>query len=120
MLHVTSNLIMLERGAEELLLVNAFEMRPLYVRRGRERFKRIVERARTPASAEELTTAFPADAAPIRLLRDFRILVEPGSREREETRGPRGRRDGRDDGEQDRVALYLLVGESLIGVRLLF
>ena len=33
----TKNLIDLERGSDELIVVNSFYMRPLYVARGKER-----------------------------------------------------------------------------------
>lgn len=107
MLQVTSNLIMLERGADELLLVNSYEMRPLYVKRGRSRFQRILAAAGRPCTVEELGSAFPDEAALIGLLRDYHILVDTSSVERAEGFDAANVQPG----GKDRVTLYLLLGE---------
>lgn len=110
MLQVTSNLIMLERGADELLLVNSYEMRPLYVKRGRNRFKRIVAAAGRRRTVADLGSAFPDETALIGLLRDYRILIDPSSVEKAEifdAASPAVQPDSK-----DRVTLYLLLGES--------
>ena len=73
---MTENLIALERGADELLLADSFHLRPLYVRRGRERVKRLLAAASPKCSREELLAVFPEDAALIRLLLDHGILSD--------------------------------------------
>lgn len=80
-LHVTENLISLERGEGELLLVNSFSMRPLYVARGRENVKALLAEARG-RTVEELVAARPKDEPLIRMLREHRLLLGAGERER--------------------------------------
>jgi uncharacterized protein len=80
-LHVTENLIRLERGDAELLLVNSFFMRPLYVARGRESVQALLDDARGRTLAE-LEAAHPADARLIEMLREHRLLLGPDERER--------------------------------------
>lgn len=80
-LHVTENLIALERGAGELLLINSFSMRPLYVARGRESVKALLGDVRG-RTAGELVAAHPADAPLIRMLLEHRLLLGAGERER--------------------------------------
>jgi len=80
-LHVTENLITLERGEDELLLVNSFSMRPMYVARGRAQVKGLLEEARG-RSLEALAERRPQDAALVRMLREHRILLGAGERER--------------------------------------
>jgi hypothetical protein len=50
-----------------LVLVNCFEMRPLYVGRGRERIKRVLAVASAGCTRERLSATFPDDEALIRL-----------------------------------------------------
>ncbi|MBM4273958.1 MAG: radical SAM protein [Deltaproteobacteria bacterium] len=75
-LALTRNLISLERGGDELLLVNSFHMRTMYVARGKERVKRLLTEAGQGLTLEGLKSAFPHDADLIQLLRDYRILVD--------------------------------------------
>ncbi len=108
-LALTSNLISLERGGDELLLVNSFHMRTMYVARGKERVKRLLSEAARGLTLEGLKSAFPHDADLIQLLRDHRILVD-ASKDKERfdhseiaTAGPR---------PKPRMTVYLLVTES--------
>lgn len=108
-LKVTENLIALERGHNELLLVNSFYMRPLYVARGRERVRRVLSGAKG-STLEGLESAFPRDAALIRMLRDHRILVDSSAEkerydfsEIQAAAVPRPR---------DRITVYLLLTEA--------
>ena len=110
MLEVTKNLIALERGAGELLLANSFHMRPLYVRRGGERVRRLLAAASPGRMAEELEAAFPADAALVRVLRDYRILVDQSSPERFD--GAEIAAEAIRPRRKSRITLYLLLGES--------
>ena len=74
LLQVTKNLIALERGTDELLLVNSFFMRPLYVARGKTRIKQVLREAsgKTPQGLGDL---FPRDGGLIAMLREHRILI---------------------------------------------
>lgn len=98
---MTKDLILLERGEDELLLAHSFHLRPLYVERGRERVKRLLAAA-GGRTADELRAAFPTDAELIRLLADHRIL--PG--------GPAPAADEAPARGKGRITLYLLLGES--------
>ncbi len=76
-LQVTRNLIALERGDDELLLINSFHMQPLYVARGREHFKRLLSRLPRGRALEELKSNFSESATAIQLLHDYKILISP-------------------------------------------
>lgn len=75
-LAVTGNLIALERGSDELLLLNSFHMRSLYVARGRGRIRQILAEASRGRTLEGLKSAFARDGALIQMLRDHLILVD--------------------------------------------
>jgi uncharacterized protein len=109
-LAVTRNLIDLERGSDELLLVNSFYMRPLYVARGKERVRRVLSAAAPGLTLEGLTSACPRDVDLIRMLRDHRILIDTAAdkegydqSEIEAAAAPR---------RLDRMTAYLLLTES--------
>jgi hypothetical protein len=108
MLQVSNDLIALERGSDELLLVNSYEMRPLYVERGRERIREVL--AAAPGSTRErILATFPSDEALIRLLIDCGILLEDSGRQQpSEVAKTRTARPG----QKNRITLYLLMGES--------
>jgi uncharacterized protein len=100
------DLILLERGADEQLLVDPFQLRPLHVRRGRERVGQILAEAEGELPVEALKARFPADGPLIDLLASHGILG-PGH----------GLRDNRvagptPSGQKGRIALYLLVSEA--------
>ncbi|MEN6439414.1 MAG: radical SAM protein [Syntrophobacter sp.] len=108
-LNVTQNLIALERGGDELLLVNSFYMLPLYVARGRERVGRLLDGARG-LTLEGLKSAFPQDAALIALLRDHRILVDSSTeKERYEFPEIQAVTTCR---PRERITVYLLLTEA--------
>ena len=109
-LAATRNLIDLERGSDELLLVNSFYMRPLYVARGKERVRRVLSAAAPGLTLEGLTSACPGDVDLIRMLRDHRILIDTSGdkecydqAEIEAAAAPR---------RLDRMTAYLLLTES--------
>jgi uncharacterized protein len=109
-LHVTENLICLERGEAELLLVNSFSMRPLYVARGRESVKKLLEEARG-RTLDELRAAHPGDAPLIRMLREHRLLL--GAEERERYTGAEiEARAAEPERPVDRMSVFLLLTES--------
>ena len=75
-LNVNGNLIMLERGLDELLLVNPWAVQPLYIKRGRDYVKRLIKETARTVSRKELQKAFPRDSELIDTLVRHRILVE--------------------------------------------
>ncbi|MBI1868040.1 MAG: radical SAM protein [Methylocystis sp.] len=78
-LEVTRNLISIERGEDELLLINSFYMQPLYVARGRDFFKQLLSRLPRARALGELKSDFPESAKVIELLRDYHILISPST-----------------------------------------
>ena len=76
-LQLTRNLIQLDRGSDELLLSNAFYMRPLYVAYGGRRIVELLSELPKGRTVEQLKSDFAADEKLIQLLRDHRILVDP-------------------------------------------
>ena len=106
---MTKNLIVLERGKDELLLADSFQLRPLYVRRGRERIKRILAAAANGCPAHRLKEVFRSDASLIGLLLNYGILAAGPSR----SGGPRIPVPAPADFERKgRITLYLLLSES--------
>ncbi|MBM4273959.1 MAG: radical SAM protein [Deltaproteobacteria bacterium] len=109
-LQVAKNLIALERGADELLLANSFHLRPLYVKRGRERVKQILAAVAQGCTTAELQAVFPSDAALLRLLLDYHLLPESFLPEDDSSRivcltdAVRSR-------SKNSITLYLLLGE---------
>ncbi|MCJ7596631.1 MAG: SPASM domain-containing protein [Desulfobacterales bacterium] len=76
---VTENLVILERGEEELLLGNSFDLQPLYIKKGRGHIKRILESVQGLGTLKKIEEAFPEDVPLLNLLRDHRILVDAES-----------------------------------------
>lgn len=110
-LHAAQNLIALERGDDELLLVNSFHLRPLYVQRGRERVKQILAAAASGRPPVELQTAFPHDAALLRLLQDHNFLP-PASPPGDDSPLDSCLADPAPLRPKQNITLYLLLGES--------
>ncbi len=108
---VIKNLIVLERGTDELLLANSFHLRPLYVQRGKERVKQILAAAMSGLKMKELQTAFAQDGALIRLLFDYRILND-GSSSQEVSSQPANRTKSVKRHDKNRITLYLLLTEA--------
>jgi uncharacterized protein len=108
-LSLTKNLISLERGGDELLLVNSFHMRTMYVARGKERVKRLLSEAARGLTLEGLKSAFPRDADLIQLLRDYRILVDASE---DKERFDRAEITAAGPRPKPRMTVYLLVTES--------
>lgn len=109
-LAVTKNLIALERGTDELLLVNSCYMRPLYVARGKEDVKRVLSEARGKTLAG-LKALLAEDAPLIQMLRDHRILTDPSS---EKERYDRADIEARVASKRPRarMSVFLLITES--------
>ena len=74
-LSITKNLIVLERGQDELLLVNSFHLQPLYIQKGRDYIKRFLETAKQLDSKEKILDAFPEDGQLLNLLMAHHIII---------------------------------------------
>ena len=105
------NLIVLERGDEELLLVDSFHLRPLYVRRGGDRIKSILAAAAEDHPADWLKETFQDDGPLIDLLVSHGIVAArpPASRG---GKTPAAEPKPAVAGEKGRITLYLLLSES--------
>ena len=109
-LHVTENLITLERGEDELLLVNSFSMRPMYVARGRGAVKGLLAEA-SGRTLEDLAAGHPQDAPLIRMLREHRLLL--GAEERERYTGQEIDAKAAEPARlKDKMTVFLLLTES--------
>lgn len=100
------DVILLERGSDELLLVDSFHLRPLYVRRGRERIRQVLAEAARGLSIEALEARFPADGPLIDLLVRHGVVGRDREREQADAGGPTP------SGRKGRITLYLLISEA--------
>lgn len=76
-LALTRNLIMLERGRQELLLANSFFFHPLYIKKGRPYIKKFLQAVQDLAVPEKIIQAFPQDRQLLQSLEDHRIIIDP-------------------------------------------
>ena len=74
-LTLTKNLIILERGNDELLLVNSIDPKPLYIKKGKDYVKGILDASKKLCNLEKLIIAFPHDTELIDMLIDHRIVT---------------------------------------------
>ena len=72
------NLITLERGAEELLLIDPSAVQPLYIKRGRDYIKNVIGGASQPLSRERLEKEFSVNQDLLDTLIRHRILLKNG------------------------------------------
>ncbi len=110
-LEVTKNLIALERGGDELLLVNSFHMRPLYVARGKKSVKRVLSGA-VGKTFQDLQALFAEDAGLIRMLKDHRILVDASHDKERYDRTDIDATIAAQSRPKNRMTVFLLVTES--------
>lgn len=78
-LAVATNLIALERGAHELLLVDGACLRPVYFDAGREYIKRYLAAVRELSTKSRLQEIFPNDGPLLDMLMAHGIIGEQGS-----------------------------------------
>jgi len=110
-LALTKNLIMLEKGRDELLLVNSIEFRPLYIKKGRDYIKKFLEAVPGLGALESINQAFPADTELLNLLMDHRIITYSGH----DRQGPDKADisfDKKAREEKSGMSLYLLLSQS--------
>ena len=111
LLHLTNNLISLERGTDELLLVNSFFMRPLYVARGKDRVKLVLREA-NGKTQEEVEGLFPRDSGLVGMLLHHRILSDtPAEKERYDD-AQIAAAAAAPPAPKNRMSVFLLVTES--------
>lgn len=83
-LKITNNLIMIEKGTEELLIANSFGIMPIYIRRGADYVKRLIRSVKVLVTEEKLTTSFPHDRQLIEKLMEHRIIIPRDAEEKGE------------------------------------
>ena len=105
------NLIVLERGREELLLASSLESRPLYIKQGRDYIKKYLAAVAELGAVEAINRAFPGDVELLNLLMDHRIIVPPPdpkiNRDKPDISFDKKARD-----EKLGMSLYLLLSQS--------
>jgi uncharacterized protein len=107
-LQAAEPLIRLERGADEVLLANPLDLRPLYVRQGRSYISRFLEAAAKPRTYGAIVSEFPHDRDLLDALLAHRILVAPSA-----MTVPGGAPYcSCEEGQQNAVSLYLLLAQS--------
>ena len=74
-LKIPEDLLILERGTDELLLANGADLQPLYIRTGREYITRFLEAAAGLGVYSKILKAFPGDPALLDALIAHGILV---------------------------------------------
>ncbi len=110
-LTITKNLILLEKGKEELLLLNSIDPQPLYIKRGRDYIKAFLESVRTLCLPEKIKKAYPGDAELLDMLLQHRIVIpvedqRKGLDQAEMVYDKKGRED------KSSISLYLLLSQS--------
>jgi sulfatase maturation enzyme AslB (radical SAM superfamily) len=110
-LTLTKNLIILEKGKDELLLVNSIDPRPLYIKRGRDYIKRFLESVKALHVAEKIKRAYPQDIELLNMLMDHRIIITSADQEKGLDKTDMAYdKKARDD--KSGVSLYLLLSQS--------
>ena len=107
---ITKNLLRLERGENELLLVNCLNPRPLYIKKGRQYISDFLKSASELGSYNRIINHYPDDVNLLELLLTHEIIIPAGSekenipyRKLSETLVLKNRRN---------TSLYLLLSQS--------
>ncbi len=107
---LADDLLVLEKGSDELLLTNGLQRRPLYVKEGRRYITRFLKAAAELGTRPKITAAYPHDVNLLQLLLDYGILVPSGA--------PPGGRPSEASpklpppGGKQHISLYLLLSQS--------
>lgn len=107
-LDIAPNLVTLERGSDELLLMDGMALRPLYVRQGREYIKTFLKAVSRLERRERIVAEYPRDAALLDALEAHGIV---GPRDRGGT-ADRLRCSDVEAGGKAMISLYLLLCQS--------
>ncbi|HUT54975.1 MAG TPA: radical SAM protein [bacterium] len=110
-LTLTKNLLMLERGKGELLLLNSFDPRPLYIKRGRDYIKKFLDSLKKPRTAAAIKKSFPRDTELLKMLMAHRIVITAAEQKKGLDRTDMAYdKKARDD--KNGMSLYLLLSQS--------
>lgn len=108
---ITGNLIILERGRDELLLVNSIDSKPLYIKKGRNYIKGFLDAVGELGSIAKIKDVFPGDADLLDMLMDHRIVITREDREKGRDKADMSdNRRVRDN--KNAISLYLLLTQS--------
>ena len=107
---ITDNLIRLDRGSDELLLANAYNLFPLYVRKGRDYIGSFVDYLRqAPRTRAAILEDYPNDEALVDFLLHHHILIQADA---QETASPDIVLPGAADHKTDSMSAYFLLTQS--------
>lgn len=110
-LQLTKNLLLLERGKEELLILNSIDPKPLYIKRGRDYIKGFLESVKELSTAKKIKKAFPRDTELLNMLMDHRIIITSADERKGLDKGDRiCTKKARED--KNAMSLYLLLSQS--------
>ena len=110
-LSITNNLIELEKGRNEMVLANSIDLKPLYIRRGREYIRGFLDSVRKLRSAEKIKKAFPGDHELLDMLIDHNIIITAAARRKGADKADIVfDKKARDD--KTGMSLYLLLSQS--------
>lgn len=103
-----TDIIALERGNDELLLLNGLQRRPLYVKEGREYVKKFLKTADALGSRRKILKAYPNDSNLLEVLLHFGILTlgEPFRSDHQDVARCSG------ECKKQAISLYLLLSQS--------
>ena len=110
-LTITKNLIILEHGKDELLLLNSIKPRPLYIKRGRQYIKHFLESIKEVRTAEKIKKEFPQDNELLKMLLAHGIIIAGNN-------GIKGldkaniAADKKARNDRKQISLYLLLSQS--------
>jgi uncharacterized protein len=106
----SGNLITLERGTDELLLVDTLARRPLYVKQGGRYIKTFLQAAGDLGTPANLLAAYPREKRLLQALLEYGILVgTEGSPQPKRSEAPPGLSPS---GKKMGISLYLLLSQS--------
>jgi uncharacterized protein len=109
-LGITENLLMLERGREELLLANGVNPRPLYIKKGRRYVSDFLKAASELGTYKKIVGAFPNEGNLLDALMDHEIIFPAGPQK--DSAPPVNLPLRLDLDNKRNVSLYLLLSQS--------
>ena len=107
---VADELLVLEKGPEELLLANSIDFRPLYIRKGREYIREFLKTVGELACYKTIAKAYSQERNLLNLLLEYRIVVPRESAGQDKRMGSSSRR--LQSGRKKSLSLYLLLSQS--------
>ncbi len=107
-LAVAEDLILLERGQDELLLANALVRRPLYMKKGGKYIRTFLDAVRELGSRDGILRAYPREAGLLNVMLDYGIVFPDGLQDQFKPMAPAGPVPAK----KMNMALYLLLSQS--------